>query len=103
VQSLLLSGKPVSKYKSAKPVVVLFCCACAIFSRDIVLAAEQRVTNVANHVIGLFGTAVLELLIAEQVENKTLQLVSLNWIRGIGYLQVLGGNGSQWPVEVIKR
>ena len=46
-----------SKYKSTKPVVVLFCCACAIFSRDRVLAAEQLVTNVANHVIGLFGTA----------------------------------------------
>ena len=50
-----------SKYKSAEPVVVLFCCACAIFSRDRLLAAEQRVTNVANHVIGLFGTAVLRL------------------------------------------
>ena len=52
---------PSSKYKSAKPVVVLFCCACAILILTRVLAAEQRVTNVANHVIGLFGTAVLRL------------------------------------------
>ena len=41
--------------------------------------------------------------VAEQVKNKALQLVSHNWIRGVGYLQALGGSGSQWPVEVIKR
>ena len=46
--------------------------------------------------------------VAEQVKNKTLQLVSHNWLTGRhrlsgGYLQVLGGNGSQWPVEVTKR
>ena len=53
--------------------------------------------------IGLFGTAALKALDAEQVKNKTLQLVILNWTRGIGYLQVLGWNRSQWPVEITKR